>query len=252
MKDLFQLADEKESGTETGDLFAGTGANEIRAAEDIVDVNARKATGDVENDKGDNSATTQMLKDLFNSSDNGNPLQSAMNHDAMMKAGSSGVDADLMQHETERLVTQAVEEVNRSARERRRDGVGVPTWTGRSGLAGIPRSTGKAIVGAAGIGQATGGGLLLQIKQRENGAILRAQSNDASASQLLQDIVSFLLTRNGVSTSDDMVSRFESKVGAGGQSLAMFKATLKRVAVLKKDSGPSGESVWHLRSAYKD
>lgn len=266
MKDLFTLADEKEAGTETGDLFAGTGADEIRVVKDVETGEVKNVAGSVD-EGGPSSGTKNMLKDLFNTSENGNPLQSAMNHDAMMKAGTTAVDADLMQHETERLVTRAVEEVNRSAQERRRQGVGVPTWTGRSGLAGIPRVNSKPMSTMAGIGSIGGckagagsGGLLQQIKQRENGssAALGFQSGagvsgvtELPASQLMRDIVSFLKQRDGIAPSDDMIDRFDDRVGVRGQSLAVFKATLKRVAVLKKKSGPNGESLWHLRAAYK-
>lgn len=268
MKDLFTLADEKEGGTETGDLFKGTGADEMRSGQD-ADKGPAPATSAGEAGGG----TKEMLQDLFNTSENGNPLQSAMIHDAMMKAGTNAHDADLIQHETERLVTRAVEEVNRSARERRREAVGVPTWTGRSGLAGIPHvsrrnvssdasanasSVGGSIgvgIGNVSSGGGTGSGLLQHIKRREGGAVvgsgsqgrqLASASSSQPASQLLRDIVLFLKQRNGFAPSDAVVARFDSD----GHSVVVFKSTLKRVAVLKKNSGPNGESLWHLRPAF--
>lgn len=266
MKDLFTLADEKEAGTETGDLFKGTGADEMRSGHDAEKDNETDA---LEANSGGavGGGAKEMLKDLFNTSEDGNPLQSAMNHDAMMKAGTTEADADLIQHETERLVSRAVEEVNRSARERRRESVGVPTWTGKSGLAGIPSVSRKhpssilsaaasSGVGSGGVGSggdAGAGGLLQHIKRRESGSGVGQMGQLASAStpqpmsQLLQDIVLFLKQRDGVATTDDMVSRFD----AGGHSLVVFKATLKRVAVLKKNCGPNGKSLWHLRPAFK-
>lgn len=273
MKDLFTLADEKEGGTETGDLFKGTGADEMRGGQDADEDKGKGAAATTSAGGTGGASTKEMLKDLFNTSENGNPLQSAMNHDAMMKAGTNAQDADLILHETERLVNRAVEEVNRSARERRREAVGVPTWTGRSGLAGIPgvsrrpapsvATTGASTAGVSsgvgvgnmGSGGSSGSGLLQHIKRRENGAIigsggqgrqLAPSSTSQPASQLLRDIVLFLKQRDGVAPSDAVVARFDSD----GHSVLVFKSTLKRVAVLKKNSGPNGESLWHLRPAF--
>eukprot|EP00173_Palmaria_palmata_P003834 Plantae.Rhodophyta-Palmaria_palmata.ctg4215.p1 GENE.Plantae.Rhodophyta-Palmaria_palmata.ctg4215~~Plantae.Rhodophyta-Palmaria_palmata.ctg4215.p1 ORF type:complete len:480 (+),score=106.60 Plantae.Rhodophyta-Palmaria_palmata.ctg4215:104-1441(+) len=240
MKDLFTLSDDKAKGTETGDLFLGTAAKEVGSRNGQESASKERA---VDASRVETEGTNGMLKSLFNSSDCGDALQSAMNHDAMLQAGTREVDVAVLQHETEKIVSNAVDALNQSSAEVRRTATGVPTWTGKSGLAGIPEarsSFGRARTGA--------GSLLQQIKKRvEPNNIAQGSAAGSTVNELMQNVVAFLNLNEGTSSSDALIARFSNDVGTGGHSLTVFKATLKRVAVLKKN-----ESIWYLKAKFKE
>lgn len=259
MKKLFTLGEDAEGGTETGDLFAGTGAKELRNDGPSASRSATNSGNEVQS-----AGSNQILNELFNGpNDTEGVLQSAMNHDSMLCAGTAEVDKEVLEAEAEKLVSKAVEEVNRSSRERRREYFAIPTWTGRSGLAGLPQhvsGSGGGLRNSLTAGSPGQGSLLEQIKKREAvsgvgtaNIATPGPSSAAAEETLLADIVSFLRRRNGVASSDDLVAHFDSRVGAGGTaSLVLFKTMLKRVALLRKQHGSGSESVWMLRSKYRE
>lgn len=240
MTDLFTLSDDKAKGTETGDLFLGTAAKEVGSGSG-QESSSKERGADASRVEG--KGANGMLKSLFNSSDCGNALQSAMNHDAMLQAGTREVDVAVLQHETEKIVSKAVDALNQSAAEVRRTATGVPTWTGKSGLAGIPEA--RPSFGRAGTGA---GSLLHQIKKRaEPNNSAQGSATDGTVNELTQNVVAFLKQNEDSSSSDALIARFTGDVGIGGHSLTVFKTTLKRVAVLKKN-----ESTWYLKAKFKE
>lgn len=169
-----------------------------------------------------------------------------MNHDAIMGAGTEVGDASLVEHEADTIASKALQELQKSARRRGRERVGVPTWTGKSGLAGYVSGAKRNN------GNSKAASLLQRIRERQ-GLSASAPGNSSgeamsSSARLLRDIVQFLKSRGGQSTSAEMVSHFQDKVEqleAGAQG---FKSLLKQVAILKKGEGPGNTSVWKLRA----
>ncbi|KAK1859940.1 hypothetical protein I4F81_002532 [Pyropia yezoensis] len=191
LRDLFSLAPEGDVGTETGDLFTGAAANEaVAAPPEAVSMGGPAGAGSSAVDgpdgrgqvpdsptgagaaaaadnghpggaganppaAGDGSGSggggdAKLLHSLFDASAGG--LHSTMDHDALVESGTAGVDVEVMEHEAARVAAAAVAAVRASGAARRAVGVAVPTWTGRSGLAGLPdrASLGRALGGGGG------------------------------------------------------------------------------------------------------
>lgn len=250
IRDLFTLAEEDERGTETGDIFSGTGAKEqIGGEKRKVENGFMEKSGPRDENKqitetGNATLLNSLLEDLGEGA-----LQSTINHDAIMGAGTEVADASLLEHDADMIASKALDEVNRSAQRRRRESVGVPTWTGKSGLAGF---TSPASGGGSGSSKAAS--ILQRIRQRE-GAVSMAGITDgdselSASGELLSEIIEFLRARGGQSTSAEVVRHFQARVDSNPSGAQGFKAMLKKVAVLKKRYGPKGTSVWKLLSRF--
>lgn len=254
IRDLFTLGDDGDKGTETGDLFAGTAAEERTAVkkedggyeQQTSTAKTNESAAD-DNDQTDETGNANLLNSLLDDSGEG-VLHSTINHDAILKAGTDGGDDKLFEYEADKIAAKAVEEVNRSAQRRRRENVGVPTWTGRSGLAGFVNS--RPANGAGG----TAASLLQKIKQREGTAAAATSNPDApdlsTSGALLRDIIHFLRDHGGQSASAEMVQHFQARVDSIPNGLQGFKSLLKKVAILKKGAGPNGSSAWKLLSKF--
>lgn len=253
MRDLFTLSDDVEKGTETGDIFAGTTAKERTGVEgdETAEIQTSQAATEqktVDDDDNGEGGNAQLLNTLLDDSGEG-VLHSTINHDEVLKAGTDGKDHKLVEYEADQIAAKAVEELKRSARRRRRDNVGVPTWTGKSGLAGFVSSR-----PASSVGGSNAASLLQRIKQREGtGLDTPATAADPDLSEngaLLRDIIQFLRENGGHGTSAAIVGRFQARVDSSPKGLPGFKSLLKKVAFLKKGAGPNGSSVWKLLSKY--
>lgn len=244
IKDLFKLGDDEE-GTETGDIFAGTAAKETIATkrEPHLLPDGSAAPASTTDGEPKESGSAQLLNSLFDESDDG-VLHSTMNHDAVLGAGTeAGGDVAIMEHEALKVASQALQEVNRSAQRRRRQGVHVPTWTGKSGIAGFVSA--KSSGGVA----SKASSLLQKIRQREGTIAVSNDPNNGKfsmAGSLLNDIVDFLQSKGGQCTSAEVVQNFQARVSTTANGTEGFKAILKRVATFEKRKGPGGVSVWKL------
>lgn len=65
-------------------------------------------------------------------------LQSAMNHDVIMNAHDE--EKTRLEEQASQVAQRAAEALRQSRMLRSRDGISVPTWTGKSGTAGAPSS----------------------------------------------------------------------------------------------------------------
>lgn len=268
MRDLFTLGDDDEKGTETGDIFAGTGAREIKAGKgEQPDKGSGKTMGsngvssnDVTgpskgNDDGGGNAS--VLNSLLDDKDDG-ALHSTIDHDAIIGAGTEVKDASLMEFEADRVAEEALQEVKRSSEQRLRVSVAVPTWTGRSGLAGVIGTSGRESAS----GESRASSLLAKIKNREarmSGAATAATATGATnggggvesvsdkKERLMSDLIKLFQANDGQCTSAEVVEPFRQRVEELGEGVQLFKSMLKRVARLDKSGGPGKVSVWKLR-----
>lgn len=237
--DLFTLGDEADEGTETGDIFSGTQAKEKTASGSVSAGAQRSETyngqrGEAQNPEGGNA---HLLNSLFDESDEGQ-LHSTINHDAILGAGTEVQDVSLLEYEADKVAKEAMEEVKRSSQQRRRQSVAVPTWTGKSGLAGF-------MGGSTQNGKASS--LLQKMRQRSGTASTSEPSNISATGALMQDLVEFLESRGGRCSSGEVVDRFRDRVENTAEGLTGFKSLLKKVARLKKGAGPGGSAAWVLK-----
>ncbi|KNC97521.1 DNA-dependent ATPase RAD26 [Spizellomyces punctatus DAOM BR117] len=172
LNDLFTLGSADDVGTETGDLFHGTDAEinfeeaqmttdtkgkgraVIHTTEQIENLSTindlekvdsyhspeeahtsspqEARSGDVISLEDDDS---RMLRALFSKSG----VHSALRHDVIVEAASP--ETVIVEKEASRVANEAVAALRRSRRRiRQREGIHVPTFTGRSGAAGAPAS----------------------------------------------------------------------------------------------------------------
>ncbi|CAN8076227.1 unnamed protein product [Agarophyton chilense] len=251
IKDLFTLVEDDENGTETGDIFSGTNAKEVKASKannfskandlrEVAEVNTGEAEASGTNAPEDGNA--KLLNSLLENLADGQ-LSSTMNHDAILNAGNEGKDVSVIEYEANKIAREAMEELKRSARRRRRTGIGVPTWTGKSGLAGYVNRPSRN-------GQSRASALLSKIAQREGGAAMNPGATDSKPSALLLDLVEFFKGRGRQCSSAEVVESFKSRVQNSAESLQQFKSLLKQIATLVKGAGPNGSSVWRLNNNF--
>lgn len=248
MRDLFTLGDDEEEGTETGDIFSGTGAREVKAGDVDRGGDDGEPNNDTQDKKKEQTGNASLLNSLLDDDDDG-VLHSTINHDDIIGAGTKVDDASLIEHEADCIAQEALEEVKRSAEQRQQQSVAMPTWTGRSGLGGlVGRGGGDLSEGKSNVPK--GLSLLSKIKAREglNGTVASAPAGGTSSEigGLMADLIEFFKERNGEVTSDEVVNRFQERVEQSGQGSQVFKSMLKRVAKLVRGGGPGGVSIWKL------
>jgi DNA excision repair protein ERCC-6 len=213
-------------------------------------------------------------------------IRGAMNHDAIVNAsggrdhlvgGSAAAEADRVARRAHAAVTQ-------SGRARLASNVAVPTWTGRSGVAGAPQraqasnsavgrfgrrggaaaaSGAPGVAGVAGASRHGGGSqtLLQRIRSRDAAAAaggsdveLSGAAAEVSAEALLRDVVAFLRARpSGRAPSGLVVDAFQDRVGPTQH--ALFRRLLKVAATLEKNppnaAGAGGGAAWVLKDEFR-
>ena len=216
----------------------------------------------------------------------GGVIRGAMNHDAIVNAsggrdhlvgGSAAAEADRVARRAHAAVTQ-------SGRARLASNVAVPTWTGRSGVAGAPQraqasnsavgrfgrrggaaaaSGAPGVAGVAGASRHGGGSqtLLQRIRSRDAAAAaggfdveLSGAAAEVSAEALLRDVVAFLRARpSGRAPSGLVVDAFQDRVGPTQH--ALFRRLLKVAATLEKNppnaAGAGGGAAWVLKDEFR-
>jgi len=178
LHDLFTLGPDVDTGTETGDLFADV-TDEMLPEDEGARVSAGRRNGDgkrsshsggrrgvssedenqgAANESGaiaknrgaeaEKRSETAMLKALLDN----DGLTSAISHDDILNGASKGAtSSSIGRREAEDIARRAAAALRQSAEARMAESWAVPTWTGRSGLAGAPaaaRETGKPRFGA--------------------------------------------------------------------------------------------------------
>lgn len=158
LHDLFSLGDPDEIGTETGDLFNGSEQNFSGSLErksgklikpkhknddDFYQVAGLNGVskldkfqgGDDEGDKEEDGKChgnddSRIMEGLFSNSG----VHSALMHDEIMD--SSKHELSIVEREANKVAAQAAEILKESRKLARKNKIGIPTWTGKFGLAG--------------------------------------------------------------------------------------------------------------------
>ena len=150
----------------------------------------------------------------------------------------------LVEREANRVAKEAAEALRESRRQARRNDVGTPTWTGRSGgptRFGSPHRT---------IGSAMGSdSLLARMRHRQalEGSSLTTSSSTAlrdtpqSHVVLIGQIQEFLASRGGSASSKELIAGFPDVKGV--DAIAEFRKMVKQIAEFK-------DSMWTLKEEY--
>ncbi|KAF8006362.1 hypothetical protein BT93_K0608 [Corymbia citriodora subsp. variegata] len=166
MKDLFTLNDDGESGTtETSNIFSQLTEDVIVIAQQSarqdkgkVPIVAASQEGDcssslagksntgssrkrgkerVNDDSGEVDGEANILRGLLEA----HGIHSAVNHDIIMNAHDE--EKIRLEEQASQIAQRAAEALRQSRMMRSHDSVSIPTWTGKSGMAGAPSSAKK-------------------------------------------------------------------------------------------------------------
>ena len=184
---------------------------------------------------------SRLLSTLFASSG----VHSALQHDSIMEA--SRPEVMLVEREASRIAKEAADTLRESRRQARRNDIGTPTWTGRSGgptQFGSPNRTHGSAMGSE--------SLLARMRHRQalEGSSSTASSSSAPVPQrdapqshvvLIGQIQEFLASRGGTAASKELVARFPDVKGA--DAIAEFRKMVKQIAEFK-------DSAWMLKEDY--
>nr|XP_018903096.1 PREDICTED: DNA excision repair protein ERCC-6-like [Bemisia tabaci] len=166
-------------------------------------------------------------------------LQTAMQHDTIMGGGPA--DYALVEGEAERVAKQAVEALQKSRSQCWGADSGVPTWTGQSGL--IKSSIVSSIkkIGTTS-GAMSSADLLNKIRER-NGDV-KASSKELD---LLNDIRYFIASNSGITTTDELIKKFEKQLPVDVTPL--FKSLLTQICTFNRGANQKG--YWRLKPEFK-
>ncbi|KAJ2787852.1 DNA repair protein rhp26 [Coemansia interrupta] len=98
------------------------------------------ATGNRQKQAESDASENRVLQSLFKMT---GVVHSALEHDAIVGRGQNDSDSRTVEREAERIANEARVALRESQRSRRQMDVRVPTWTGASGQAGMPSSSGS-------------------------------------------------------------------------------------------------------------
>ncbi|KAI9305314.1 SNF2 family N-terminal domain-containing protein [Cunninghamella echinulata] len=149
LKSLFTLTTEDSNLTETGKIFEGSEIKlkskkkrkrdedqqkiqELEGVSNIESFNNKKSEEDETKEKpGDDN----ILSSLFEMTG----IQSALKHDHIMEASTK--DTFFVEREATMIAEKAAAALKESRKRTRLNDIGTPTWTGRSGIAGLPKQS---------------------------------------------------------------------------------------------------------------
>jgi len=152
----------------------------------------------------------------------------------------------LVEKEASRVAKEAADALRESRRETRRNELGTPTWTGRSG--GPPRFGSSNVANGNGVSSDS---LLSRMRHRQalegtprsgrSSPVPTPGRSPSKAHVLIEQIRQFLADRGGSATSKDLVSRFPNI--KGGDAIAEFRKMVRQIADFK-------DSQWFLKEEY--
>lgn len=202
-------------------------------------------------------------------------IQSALKHDQIMDSASH--DAVFIEREATQVAERAAAALKESRRQLRKNDIGTPTWTGRSGAAGAPRqftppprfgqprpSSSAPSSPQFGSGHVSGfknGGArvsssMLLARMRERKAMETGVSTESAPVSILDNtsregmivkIRDYLSQHHGRGTSQDILSNINIDIDQ--EQIMIFRKMLQTIAKFEKDS-TTGKGEWILKQEY--
>ncbi|KAJ5090568.1 DNA repair protein rhp26 [Penicillium argentinense] len=265
--DLFTLADENDNELETEKRFKnaevtfkeekkegpkkGTWtkpssseapAEDVTAVEGVANVEEFKTTGD-DAEKEDNAKTAEdrIMHGIFSRTG----VHSAVEHDQIVngKRVLSG-DRKMIEAAARRVAAESEEALRKAEEEARSVPIGLPTWTGRFGVAG--RSENRGGSSARPTGGPSSSNLLANLNPSATlgGPSTPATTRMPRGNDFIPMIKEFLESRRGKAFTQNIVDHFNPYC-VNDQRVAEFQSRLKSVATLSRDR--AGRGVWTLK-----
>ncbi len=301
LHDLFSLGEADQGATETSELFKGTevkfgtpepqspphhtglgthgdGAQSVHSSnrENSSAVRDMAGVASIERFHGEEEEERQkaagpdatnsearVMEGIFARSG----VHSALEHDQIIN-GKRVIAADpkMIEREAKKVAAEAARELRKAGEIARTIPVGVPTWTGQSGIAGRPEESNQQR--GLGRGPSRGGPSSLSIlaglqnRQAQNGDAADASGSSTPGARgsrqstpaprgkdFLRMIRDYLVAHGGKVHTQMLIDHFNRYCGTPART-AEFKEMLKEIAILEK--GSRGRGRWVLREEYKD
>lgn len=300
LHDLFSLGEADQGATETSELFKGT---EVKFGtpepQPVSHQNGLGTPGDarrsVQNSHGEDSSAVRdmagvasverfhgeeeeerqkaagpdatnsearVMEGIFARSG----VHSALEHDQIIN-GKKIIAADpkMIEREAKKVAAEAAKELRRAGEIARTIPVGVPTWTGQSGIAGRPEESNHQRGRGRGVSRGGPSSLTilagLQNRQAQNGSADASRSSTPGArgsrqttpaprgKDFMKMIRDYLVTHGGKVHTQMLIDHFNRYCSTPART-AEFKELLKEIAILEK--GSRGRGRWVLKEGYKD
>lgn len=300
LHDLFSLGEANQGATETSELFKGTevkfgtpeppplshqngldtyggarqsvqnsNGEDSPAVRDIAGVaSIERFHGEEEEERqkaaGPDATNSEarVMEGIFARSG----VHSALEHDQIIN-GKKIIAADpkMIEREAKKVAAEAAKELRRAGEIARTIPVGVPTWTGQSGIAGRPEKSNHRRGPGRGVSRGGPSSLTilagLQNRQAQNWSADASRSSTPCASgsrqttpaprgkDFMKMIRDYLVTHGGKVHTQMLIDHFNRYCSTPART-AEFKEMLKEIAILEK--GSRGRGRWVLKEEYKD
>lgn len=268
LHDLFSLGEENQGPTETSKMFQdghttykkegtnGKSGKEHRTQDEKKDISKVAGVASMEEFKDDeqsdqaggpSNSEARLLEGIFAQSG----VHSSLEHEQVVN-GKRVIRADpkIIEAEAKRIAGEAAEELRKAEAAARSVPIGIPTWTGQSGISGRPGEWGSTTArrAAAGPSSARVLGNLNNKHVSRSGGNSAAPSRGPDGKDFLMMIRDFMTAHGGTVHSQMLVDHFD-RFCRTPQRSAQFKEMLKTIAVLDK-GGRNGRGKWTLRPEY--
>lgn len=247
LHDLFTLNDFEEN-SETGDIFK-SGQKNKKNRDDLAKIQEIQGVTKLEKFKDDTQKETEDEKLLSGLFKNSGAITQAIKHDDIVKTHSRPND-DLFEREAKKAANDALEALKKSRRQVKKAGLGVPTFTGKFGLAGRSSSPAfgmRSRLGTPLSSKQSSSSILSNIKinkgeTQENGGSYEQVKN----SKIIDEIRSFLAKQEGFfAKSGDILNGVSIQI-ADKKDLTLIRSMLKGIAYW--DVSKSG---WVLKEEFR-
>ncbi|KAJ3360588.1 hypothetical protein HDU91_004503 [Kappamyces sp. JEL0680] len=240
--DLFTLDERNNQDTETGSLFGAVEGVQVSVEDKTiegVDKVANFQSALPSQQDGERSDQTngpdagplaedddnRILKELFSSTG----VHSALQHDAIMDSVTP--EAKLIQREAQMVAQQAVQALKQSRRQVRQQPIEMPTWTGKNGAAGKPKSQS-----------------LLQGLRNKSGMTRKPDESSSSAGfKELAGKLRDYIDGPELVTSSAIIAQFNLD-SHSKRDMDMLRGMLKEIAVFLNNESGKG---WRLKDEWR-
>ncbi len=247
LHDLFTLTD-FDDNSESGNIFK-TGNKTKKNRDDLAKIQEIQGVTKLEKFKDDSQKETEderLLSGLFK---NTGAVTQAIKHDDVVKTHSKP-KPDLFDREAKKAANDALEALKRSRRQVKKAGLGVPTFTGKFGLAG--RSASPALGNRSRSGtplnsKQSSTSILSNIRKNQEATSLNGNSSELSKnSKIIDEMRSYLVKQEGCfAKSGDILDGVSVQIN-DKKDLTMVRSMLKGIATWDTD-----RSGWVLKDEFK-
>ena len=158
-----------------------------------------------------------------------------------LQENQSTSEISIVEEESTKIANEAIESLKRSRNDRNSIDINIPTWTGRSGAAGLS----TPVPSSSEILEHLRSKAIIPKSNNIFGNEVKTETALSEYLILAQDLVHFLQSRGNEASSDDIVAKFRERVSGGKNSV--FKKILKNVASGRKKS----KIMWTLKKEFQ-